>query len=510
MTDYPPGPDPATGAVSLVEPQRQSLLAIIFLAARTIRQIGFVQIAIAGGFLISRSPSILVLIVVVLAIGVLFLAVATLRWWRYTFMVDDGELRVDRGVLSRDTLTVPLDRVQSVSIEQKFLHRLVKLVQVSLDTAGTNNAEFTFDAVEREVAIELQRVAADYRATSPETAIVPEFDSSSDGLHEGPPPPTAAFQEQTILKHSPARLVRLGLSRVPFSGLAFLAPLFAFGDEIADRIPFDAPEVDVELGLWLLWFVPLAIVAVAIFGLILNLIGTFLRDWDLRVTQTESGLRREAGLLSTTSVASNVSRVQSVETRQGPLQRLFGLQHITLHNIGEGDFAVPGCTPEEISTIRAAGLHESAGVEVLDRRTSTAEIFKDSRNAAIFFSALTFALFFIVGFWAFFALGPIPVVWLSSRRRVRLRRWGIDGDSVAVRNELVEWRAHEALIHKANGVSVRQSRFERTRGLATVEVRLAGGILNGSISIGMIPYEEATAVRDHVLFIVETNRRAFM
>ena len=65
MTEYPPaegesapvappaspsGPSPASGNVSLAEPQRQSLLAIIFLAARTIRQIGIVQIVIAGGF----------------------------------------------------------------------------------------------------------------------------------------------------------------------------------------------------------------------------------------------------------------------------------------------------------------------------------------------------------------------------------------------------------------------------------------------------------------------------
>ena len=277
--------------------------------------------------------------------GVIFLAVATLRWWRYTFMVDGGELRVDRGVLSRDTLTVPLDRVQSVSIEQKFLHRLVKLVQVSLDTAGTSNAEFTFDAVERDVGLELQRVAADFRSETDATTAI-----DNDPLGD-PPAPTPPFEEQTILKHSPARLVRLGLSRVPFSGLAFLAPLFAFGDDIVERVPFDAPDLEVDVGLMLLWFVPLVIVAVAVFGLILNLIGTFLRDWDLRITQTESGLRREAGLLSTTSVASNVSRVQSIETRQGLLQRLFGLQHITLHNIGEGDFLVPGCTAEELSLI---------------------------------------------------------------------------------------------------------------------------------------------------------------
>ena len=491
----------------LDEPQRQSPLAVVFLAARTIRQVGIFQVLLAAGFVISRSPSVVVLIFAALVVGALFFAVATLQWWRYTFVVSNGELRVDRGVLSRNTLTVPLDRVQSVSIEQKFLHRLVKLVEVSLDTAGTSNAEFTFDAVDRGVALELQRVASDYRA---------EHDGE-DELFIGPvlgneasAPKEAAFEEQVVLNHSPRRLVRLGLSRVPFSGLAFLAPLLAFGDDLIDRIPFSIPEVDISIGLWLLWFVPAAVIVVALFGFILNLAGTFLREWDLRVIQTESGLRREAGLLSKTSVASSVSRVQSIETRQGLMQRAFGLQHITLHNIGDGDFLVPGCTAEEIIRVRSVGLEEAAGVDIIDRPVSKAEVFKDTRNALVFCTALAFALFFVVGFWVAFLVIPVVGTWLSSRRRVRLRRWGIDSDSIAIRNEFLAWRTREALLRKANGVAVRQSYFERSRGLATVEVRLAGGVLNGSISIGMIPYEEALAVRDRALYLVETDTQVVL
>ena len=161
---------------------------------------------------------------------------------------------------------------------------------------------------------------------------------------------------------------------------------------------------------------PLAIIAVAVFGLILNLVGTLLRDWDLRVILTEGGLRREAGLLSTTSVASNLSRLQSVETHQGLLQQLFGLQHIKLHNIGEGDFEVPGCTAEEIALIREVGLEESAGVEHLNRRTSPAEVFQATRNSAIFFTVLAAGLYFVIGFWVGLFAVPVLLIWLANRR----------------------------------------------------------------------------------------------
>ncbi len=493
--------------VRLDVPQRQSLLAIVFLAFRTVRQIGIVQLVVGAGFVLSRSPSLLWVILGVVVIGAIFLAISALSWWRYTFVVRDGELRVDKGILSRDTLTVPLDRVQSVSIEQKALHRLVQLVQVSLDTAGTSTAEFTFDAVDRSVAVELQRMAADFKASA-----APVAPAAEHGLIEGePPPPTIAFEERELLRHSPQRLLRIAITKVPFSGLAVLAPLFVFGEELLDFFPFDLPDVDLDVGLWLAWFIPAAIVAVAIFGAILNLISTFLSDWNLRITQTESGLRRDAGLLSTTSVASSVPRVQSVEVRQGIVQRVVGLHDVTLHNVGDGDFSVPGCTADQVELIKDVGLDDGAGVDTLNRQVSALQVYKDTRNAAVLFALLAFGLSFLIGWWV--VLFVIPIVWtyFSTRRSTRLRRWGIDADSIADRRQFIGWSEHEALLRKANAVSVSQSMFERRRGLATVHVSLAGGILSGgSLSIGMVPVEEAMAVRDHVLFVVETDRRVFM
>ena len=110
-------------------------------------------------------------------------------------------------------------------------------------------------------------------------------------------------------------------------------------------------------------------------------------------------------------------------------------------------------------------------------------------------------LFFPIGGWALLVLSGVPITYFLSRRSVRRRRWGIDGDSVVLHDELFGWNRHEALLRKANGVSISQSYFERSRGLATIQFRLAGGILTGSISIGMIPLEEAQAVRDLVLYL---------
>jgi len=174
----------AAAIVSLHEPQRQSLMAIVFMALRIVGQIGIVQLAIGIGFMLARAPSIAWLFVVALLVGCVLLGIAGLTWWRYTFCVVNSELQVRSGVLSQQTLSVPLDRIQSVLLEQKVLHRPFDLVQVSVRTAGSDTAEFTIDALHRPVADALQRAAADHRRTS--AAVVTVSDSSGQAVD--PPP----------------------------------------------------------------------------------------------------------------------------------------------------------------------------------------------------------------------------------------------------------------------------------------------------------------------------------
>ena len=61
-------------------------------------------------------------------------------------------------------------------------------------------------------------------------------------------------------------------------------------------------------------------------------------------------------------------------------------------------------------------------------------------------------------------------------------------------------------MRKTNSVQVTQSMFERRRGLGRVHVATAAG----TVTIGMIPIDEAHAVRDVILYGVETDRRSWM
>lgn len=491
--------------VSLAEPQRQSPLAILFLALGLARNIGIVQMFVAVGFVVSRSPSLILLAVGVFALSAIGLLVAALVWWRYTFVLDDGELVVRKGVISQDTLTVPLERVQSVSIKQKLLHRAFGLVQVSLDTAGTSTAEITIDAVNRAVAVALQDAASIHHRepTLPADHLAPDAAATGPGAED---PIHDELHERTVVHHNPRKLIGIALTRSPFTGWALAAPLLAFGDDFLDQFQINTPEVDLGLGFWLFWFIPVAALVILGVSEILNVVRVLLSEWNLTITATAVGLRRDAGLFSTTSLASSFPRIQRVVVAQGVLERFAHIRSTTLHTFGVGNFRVPGCTVEQALELRSLALEGSRGVTTLDRRVSSQEIVKAVRNSSIAMALLAIGLWFAIGWWAALVLLAVPAVGFSTRRQVRLRRWGITTDAIADRSEFLGWRSQEALLRKVNGVTVRQSLFERTRGLATVRLQMAGS----SISIGMIPVTQAWAIRDRALYVAETDRRSPM
>lgn len=479
-------------ASNLDEPQRQSTWAVVLLALRTVRSVGLIQIAIGIGFVLARVPSVAAFIGLVAIVGVVVLAVAAMQWWRYTFVIVRDELVVRRGIVQQQTLSIPLDRVQSVSLEQKLMHRLVSVVQVTLDTAGTEDAEFVIDAVDQPVADALRRAVANFRGSRTAAVSAPDM----------PPPP-----EPIVLRHSPRRVAKIALTQTPFAGLVLLAPLFAVGDDLGRLLPFDLPTIDEpSAGLWLIWFVPLAAVAGLLFSVLLNLVRVLLVDWNLTLRTTAAGLRRDAGLLATTSVAATVPRVQIVRIHQSPLERLASLHTVTLNTIGAANLNLPGCDGDEMAMVRGLALADSTGVTELDERVAPENIFLATRNAAVAVMLIVASLWIVVGAWALMALAAVPYVWLASRRRVRLRRWGVAIDALAHHREFVGWDRSELLLRKVNAVTLRQSLFERKRDLATVVLATAAG----SVSIGMISLTKATDLRDRVVRQIETDPRAWM
>ena len=68
---------------------------------------------------------------------------AWLGWRRLTYLTSAEDIRVEHGLLSRSARSVPYERIQDVSIEQKWLPRLLGLAEVKFETGAGGKEEIS-------------------------------------------------------------------------------------------------------------------------------------------------------------------------------------------------------------------------------------------------------------------------------------------------------------------------------------------------------------------------------
>ena len=491
----------------LSEPQRQSPLAVVFLAIRALRALGVSQVAIFLVFA-SQAPVPGGLFALVPVVILALLTYGVLAWWKYTFQVANDELLVVKGVLSDDRLSLPLDRVQSVSIEQQFLHRIVGLVEVSVDSAGTSDTEFKIDAVDRKVAEALRSVAAEQLAS---TSVAEAGDADAGSF--APPPPVVP--DRVLLRRSPSDLVKIAISQSPFAGLAFALPILALQEQIRERIPLPTARVEElferDIGLWVVPVLFGVVATALVVGTIVLLIRELLTNWNLTLTMTPSGLRRSAGLLSKTSRASSVPRIQRFDASQNVIQRWFSISTVRLPTVGgeggAGSLVLPGASDAEIEQLRGELLDEPGQFDVLRRELSPLLVFLQVRNMSVLLAIAIVGLAFSpIGWWGLVLLAGVPWTWFKARRHHRLTRWEFSDNALRLHKEVFTQHEVDMAFRKLQVASVSRSLFERKRNLATL--RLAG--TSGRVAIRLIDHDLAKQVRDLALLAAETDQRSWM
>ena len=80
---------------------------------------------------------------------VLVVAFGVARWFTTTYRIDEQEVQLRVGVLQRNVLSVPRNRIRSVSTDARPLHRLLGLtvVRVSTGQEAKGDNAFALDAV---------------------------------------------------------------------------------------------------------------------------------------------------------------------------------------------------------------------------------------------------------------------------------------------------------------------------------------------------------------------------
>jgi putative membrane protein len=458
----------------------------------------------AGAILLSTSGiGALVTIAAVAGVAAFSLFFAWLAWSRRTYTTDAEDIRVEWGLFARYARSVPYERIQDVSIEQKWLPRLFGLAQVKFETGAGGKEEVSLAYLTLPESERLRELVRERKEGV--AAAVPAETIQAD---------IAAAPSDLLFAMDTKRLALFGLFE--FSLIVF-AVILGAADQLDFLLPFDFWDWDT----WRAWlgaggdriagisrtaqiagFVGALVVLIGL-GLLTGVARTFARDYGFRLERTAKGFRRRRGLFNKSDVLLPAHRVQAALVRTGLIRRRFGwhgLEFVSLAQDGAKTphhSAAPFARLDEIwPVVRAAGI-EPPATDANWRRPSPRPWLYDTVLHSLFFSAIAVAvalgwdhpLPLAVG--AVFVLGTIVINWLGWRRA----RHALDATQVFHRKGTLAPHLTIAPRVKLQSAEIVQSPLGRWRGYATLKLGLAGGRLD---LVGL-PVEEARAVRRAVL-----------
>jgi len=423
-----------------------------------------------------------------------YTAVAVFRWLTLRWRCDGGELVVRSGLLFRGERHVPLARIQNLDAVQNPLHRLLRVVEVRVQTGAGSEPEAVLKVLRLSDFEDLRAQVAAGRAAG----------RAAGGATDGAAAPAPPARE--LLRLSTAELALCGFVR----NRGWLVIAAAYGllwelnlmDRLQAWLGADAhaPQVDALVsGRSLLAAVALGALALLALLLLLRLFSvawTLVRLHGFRLVRVGEDLRTEFGLLTRVANTIPLRRIQTVTLQEGPLHRLTRRVSLRVGTAG-------GSAGEE----RSAGREWLAPILRRDALPGLlCEVLPELDLAAIDWQplhprafrrrlklALAGALLLslpalpLLGGWSA-ALAVALAAWfaLAARRGLQLAGWAVTDDVVLYRSGWLWRETTLARVARIQAVSLHESPFDRRHGMAELHVDTAGA--HAAVHHVHIPY----------------------
>ncbi|MET4084078.1 putative membrane protein [Pedobacter sp. UYP30] len=338
--------------LSFDKPQRQSAVGIVIMAAHTafriLKSLFFVII-----LLVVKSPGVYVAYTFIglSAIVVASLVYAYFSYLRFTFYLNeaDKEFVVDKGIFNRDHLVIPLEKIQQVNITQDILQKIIGVYGLKIDTAGAKGEEVHIRAITEFAAIGLKK----HLLVAKNETGAEQLTTEKETLTESKP----------LVEISNKTLLKVGLTSHYGQSLFLLLSFFYFvwyeGNHLAEAFKLDKNQLEATamgfVGV-LSVFILVAIFLLAL--LIINLVRTFYRYFELQVSVQNRNLLISSGFIAKKNTILNPNKVQIASYSQNYFQRKLDLVNLTIKQPHFGGakrkgglqgsvIHLPGCSPSE-------------------------------------------------------------------------------------------------------------------------------------------------------------------
>ena len=498
------------------QPQRQSAAGILIMTLYNLQKIvrAFAVLVIVIAI---KSNKIFLIYAAFGAIGIFMISLiyGYFYYLKFTFYLNPAqqEFVIDKGVFSRKQLTIPLEKIQQVNVNQGFLQKLIGVYSLEIDTAGTDSKEVSISAISKQIAYALKEHLLNVGSRTEQG--VDNLDPANSIA------PTAYFpfikiNTSTLLKISFTTNYGQSISVL----MVFAYTVFHNTKEILSA--FDRDENQVEQFFssgFTLISISVLLVGLIILLLATNLVRTFLKYFDFTVSKHHNSLMISSGLLTTKNTLLHPNRVQITSYSQNYFQKKIGLFHLALKQAHAGkvesekelknnNLEVPGCSAIEKDHILQM---------ILNQIPSNGVTYKPNfrfLNLPIFFQVALPTIIFAVAYYNLLEIRaylPLAIIYVLAS--ILMIYIGYTKHQLKVNTDFIVkqsgiWDISQEILqpHKIQSITTSQYPWHKALDIGHVTVHTAAG----TISFNYGNFTHIKELVDIWLYQVESTEKDWM
>lgn len=368
--------------LDLSQPTRQSKKSILYYLSKSLR--GLAAVGLYAIFGISSWATIGWSTAILLLFAVLSLISPLTRYYFFTFHIANGELIINSGVLLKQRKSVPLERIQSINLNQNIFQRLLDISSLDIETAGSTAKEIEIPALDTAFAKALKDTLKS-KATS--SVFKPAFindggqqleneigyrETTDDAVNNEIAAQEQPIQTETQVEKEPQTILELGITdllkigitqnHLKSGGIA-LGVVIGFWYKIKDIVerflgdPFENWDKEIEATVVhgkvhmtdYTSTIVVAFVSFCIVSVLVSVVLAITKYWDFKMVLDSDTLEIQMGLFNRQEVKMPLSKIQILEFHGNPLRRLLGYETAMIFQAQADDtkktaLDVPACT----------------------------------------------------------------------------------------------------------------------------------------------------------------------
>lgn len=456
------------------------------------------------------------ILAMIFAVILITFSVKLINYFYFTYEVVNNELIINKGWLNKSKTVVKLDKIHEVNLNQKFVHKLIGLYFIAIDTAGSASTEIAINGVDFNKALALKEILTNTEESfksSERTVFQEELQQITQNK--------IIEESGEVIHVSLMSLIKIGVTR---NYLQTFGLLLAFSFQIIDQIQdffYKEGQHSVYEDIFTTpyqQYINLMGVLFA-FGLILfvvifNLLRTLIAFYNYQIIIKKKRLTVSYGLTDSHIISVPSNKVQMFQFQQNYFQKLMNLYEIKIklvaseeENSKKKGLVIPGADYSELSKIFTV---------IFSKKINDFNMFyKPNKGVLVlkfFWLCIPALIALIIMYfteslqfsWTIFFI--FIIAYFLILIGYRNEKLVYENDFILLRKGIWDITSTYLQLNKIQNVSLEQSYFQQKKQIGSLNLHTASGV----VTIYYYDFKLLQKIANELLYKIEKDKHSWM